>query len=619
MPFSWWNRIRFRVLLAGLVLTILPLYLLGAYHLCTLRADLVESTKSQNLKAVEEVASSVWLATVSVTDQMKLVATTYRETLLTSKPEEQERILYSLLQQVPVLEEVSVTNQEGRELTRVSRRRVITPADLVNMHGQQVWNTAITGQTAFGTPEPGVDGRPLLAMAVPIPDRKARGPVGVLWGEVSLRGVMDHVTALISLQRATFYVVDRQGKLIGHPDFSSVLLREDLSNHPGVQQILFNNTSKQAIPLQYNLPDGREMLGAGKVVEGLGWVTLVEVPMEEALLRLQQHTRQLLLFLLIVVALVSVCGYKAAEAFTAPITRLSKAAAEVGRGRLDITVPERSTTEIGHLERSFNAMVRQLAEKARMEEAIRRAEKMAAVGQLAANVAHEINNPLATLAAYAEDLADRGQEEGWDYLVQSGTLEQYLGVVRAQVERCKTITRRLLDFARPPLGETGPADVLTAVKETVALVSYAFHKKGVALNWEAPSIKPFPRVKIDTSELQQVLFNLLQNALDATPAGGRVTIDLFQEAGMIIIRIADTGKGIPAEYLSRATEPFFTTKPPGQGTGLGLTICHHIVTKAGGNLTINSETGRGTTVSVTLPLASTGENIAAGEGKEENQ
>ncbi|MBE3582443.1 MAG: HAMP domain-containing protein, partial [Thermoanaerobacteraceae bacterium] len=339
-------------------------------------------------------------------------------------------------------------------------------------------------------------------------------------------------------------------------------------------------------------------------------------PMDEALLRLKQHTSRLSLFLLLVIALVSIGGYKAAEQFTAPITRLSRAAAAVGRGMLDVTVPEKSTTEIGLLERSFNTMVRQLAEKARMEEAIRRAEKMAAVGQLAASVAHEINNPLATLAAYAEDLADRGREEGWNYLIQSGILEQYLEVVRSQVERCKLITRRLLDFARPSLGETGPADVLAVVKETIALVHYAFHKKGVALNWEASFISPFPMAKIDSSELQQVIFNLLQNSLDATPAGGRVIIDLFQEAGKIVIRISDTGTGIPAEYLSRATEPFFTTKPPDQGTGLGLTICHHIVTKAGGSLTISSKTGRGTTVSVFLPLAATGENMTAGEEKQ---
>lgn len=616
MRFSWWNKIRFRVLLAGLGLTILPLYLISAYHLRTLRADLIETTTTQNIKVVEEVASSVRLATVNVAEQMKLIATTYCETLLTSRPEEQERILYSLLKQVPVLEEVSITNREGHELIRVSRRRVITSTDLVNMRGQPTWYTAITGQIAFGTPAPAIDGRPLLTVAVPISARKAAKPVGVLWGEVSLRGVMDHVMALISLQRATFYVVDRQGKLIGHPDFSPVLLREDLSNYPAVQQILYNNQGKQAIPLQYRVPDGREMLGAGKVIEGLGWVTLVEVPMEEALLRLQQHTRQLLLFLLIVVTLVSVCGYKAAEAFTGPITRLSRAAEAVGSGMLDVTVPEKSTTEIGLLERSFNVMVRQLAEKARWEEAIRRTEKMAAIGQLAASVAHEINNPLATLAAYAEDLDDRGREEGWDYLIQSGILEHYLEVVRSQVERCKSITRRLLDFARPSLGETGPADVLAVVKETVALVRYAFHKKGVNLNWEDSFITPFPMAKIDRSELQQVIFNLLQNSLDATPAGGMVVIDLFQEAGKIVIRISDTGTGMPAEYLSRVMEPFFTTKPPDQGTGLGLTICHHIVTKAGGNLTISSKTGRGTTVSVFLPLATTGENMTAGEEKQ---
>ncbi|MBE3571529.1 MAG: hypothetical protein IMW95_01040, partial [Moorella humiferrea] len=125
----------------------------------TLRADLIETTTTQNINVVEEVASSVRLATVSVAEQMKLVATTYCETLLTSRPEEQERILYSLLKQVPVLEEVSVTNREGRELTRVSRRRVITSADLVNMREQSVWNTAISNQMAFGTPAPGVDGR----------------------------------------------------------------------------------------------------------------------------------------------------------------------------------------------------------------------------------------------------------------------------------------------------------------------------------------------------------------------------------------------------------------------------------------------------------------------------
>lgn len=260
-------------------------------------------------------------------------------------------------------------------------------------------------------------------------------------------------------------------------------------------------------------------------------------------------------------------------------------------------------------------VIEDVTERRAMEQMVRQSEKLAAVGQLAAGVAHEINNPLAVISAYAEDLNDRLREEGAAALEREGELAAYLAQLQVQVQRCKAITGNLLDFARRGSAEPGPVDVAGVARATAALVSPRARRIGVEVAVEAS--EGLPAVRASRDQLQQVFLNLVTNALDAIEEGGggvvRITAEVVADGGLgaggggltkavVLVGVHDDGPGMDEDTLTRAMEPFYTTKPPGRGTGLGLSTCYGIITGLGGRFWLESQPGQGTKVWFELPV-----------------
>jgi two-component system sensor histidine kinase PilS (NtrC family) len=239
-----------------------------------------------------------------------------------------------------------------------------------------------------------------------------------------------------------------------------------------------------------------------------------------------------------------------------------------------------------------------LTELRQMEEAVRRADRLAVVGGLAAGLAHEIRNPLASMCGSIEIL---GSAKGLDE--QERRLMQ---VVRSEAERLEALVREFLSFARPVSPALEALDARAAVAETAELFSTQLAERGIEL-----SIPDGPPVwmRADPRQLRQVLWNVLGNAADATAQGGRVEVHLFSAGSQAVLEISDTGEGIAEEDLRRIFDPFFTTKE--RGTGLGLAIVHRIVEAHGGQVTVRSEPGRGSTFRISLPAASPERELAA--------
>jgi two-component system sensor histidine kinase PilS (NtrC family) len=225
-----------------------------------------------------------------------------------------------------------------------------------------------------------------------------------------------------------------------------------------------------------------------------------------------------------------------------------------------------------------------------MEEAVRRADRLAVVGGLAAGLAHEIRNPLASMCGSIEVLgASPGLDEQERRLMQ---------VVRSEAARLETLVREFLSFARPLSPAIEALDGARAVTETVELFRSQVEERGLQLL--ARAAQPV-WLQADPGQLRQVLWNLLGNAADATPPGGKVEVRISQQGGQGVLEVIDTGSGIADEDLQRIFDPFFTTKE--RGTGLGLAIVHRIVEAHGGHLSVRSEVGKGTTFRVAFPLA----------------
>jgi two-component system, NtrC family, sensor kinase len=233
--------------------------------------------------------------------------------------------------------------------------------------------------------------------------------------------------------------------------------------------------------------------------------------------------------------------------------------------------------------------------------AVARAEKLAAVGRLAAGVVHEINNPLATIAACAESLEKRIEEGAFSDSPDAEDLREYLGLIRDEAFRCKSITNGLLDFSRLRAGQRVPVNVIELIKITARLVTH--QQRGDDIKIEIETADDLPVVLGDGGQLQQAIVALATNAIDAMPDGGTLTLRALQSGTRVLIEVKDTGIGIPLENMTKIFDPFFTTKDIGQGTGLGLAVCYGILSDHGGRLDVRSTVGVGTTFTITLPVA----------------
>lgn len=240
----------------------------------------------------------------------------------------------------------------------------------------------------------------------------------------------------------------------------------------------------------------------------------------------------------------------------------------------------------------------EVTDRVEANRAIARAEKLAAVGRLAAGVVHEINNPLATISACAESLEARVNDGEYDGSPGLEDLREYLGLIRSEAFRCKSITMGLLDFSRTRTSDHVTINLADVIQSAVRLLSHQKRNAKVAFKVDiAENLLP---VSGDPGQLQQAIIALATNALDAMGESGVLTIVGRNEDEKVVVEVSDTGVGISPENLPKIFEPFFTTKEIGQGTGLGLAVCYGILTEHGGTLDVQSTVGTGTTFTITL-------------------
>jgi len=238
-----------------------------------------------------------------------------------------------------------------------------------------------------------------------------------------------------------------------------------------------------------------------------------------------------------------------------------------------------------------------------VQQQVAQTEKLAAVGQLAAGVMHELNNPLATIGACVEALSLRADEIAEP--VRSG-VDEYLRIVESELGRCKAIVDGLLDFSRPKSRVMRSEAVNPIVEDAIFLVKHHDRFKRIQLDLRLG--ESVPSIRGNKEQLIQVFLAIMLNAIDAMEGTGvlAVTTEYDRLRDEVLVAIADTGIGIAAEELPKIFEPFFSTKQPGRGTGLGLSICYGIVAQHGGTITVDSEVGRGSTFRVLLPRETKG-------------
>ena len=301
-----------------------------------------------------------------------------------------------------------------------------------------------------------------------------------------------------------------------------------------------------------------------------------------------------------------------------PLRDLQQGALRVAQGDFNHRIDVHSGDEMEDLAHAFNHMTDQLqmiyADLARQvnerSRQLVRSERLASVGFLAAGVAHEINNPLASIAFCSEALESRlaailppilkFDPSGSDQESDTQVVHRYLKMIQQEAFRCKQITERLLEFSRGGEKRREPSDLEEVIRSVLDIVQHLQNGKGKEIVFEPSGRVVAP---VNAQEIKSVVLNLVVNALDNMDEGGRITIRLGQSDGNAIMEFADTGVGMSEEVLENIFEPFFTRSRTGKGTGLGLTISHRIVSQHGGEIEAASRgPNQGSTFTVRLPL-----------------
>jgi two-component system, NtrC family, sensor kinase len=594
-----------------------------------------------------------------------------------SLPLEQRRYdLIRLLREVPAISEVAQIDGSGKEQLKLSRTAPDSVASGIDYSADARFAETQAKGVWFSPVYFRNQSEPYMTIAV----AHAGHHAGVTVAEVNLKFIWDLINSMQVMRTGYAYVVDRHGRLIADPDLSLVLRDTDWSHKPHVAEALASLRGEgPAHPSNIAIePDGTKVLTAFAPVPRLGWVVFVELPVREALAPVYAALYRVAALLALGLLLAAGLGTLLARRMVVPIRRLQDGADRLGSGEYGAPIEIHTGDEIEILAERFNQMAAKIREsyetlEAKVEartEALQASEqtarearlaaeqaladlrqaqdrlvetqKLAALGQLTAGIAHEIKNPLNFVNNFAElsgELIDELQgvltaegsglsdETRADIEDLAETLSSNLGKIVEHGKRADSIVKNMLMHSRADTGERRSTNLNALVEEALNLAYHGARAEhpdfNVTLRRELDPV--VGEVEVNPQELTRVLLNLFSNGFyavrqceyDSHDTGYAPTLSVTTRpvGEQVEIRVHDNGTGIPESVRAKIFDPFFTTKPAGEGTGLGLSLSHDIIVKQhGGSFEVASEPGAFTEFTLILPRR-TMASANAGGGK----
>jgi two-component system, NtrC family, sensor kinase len=578
---------RFALLLAAA--GILPLLVYGAVSIFSLREATRRSVITGNENVARRVAEQIGLYVQTNVDILQSVAGTLKDTNLDSQ--QQDRILKNAVLDFPEFREVTLYDAAGSQLasSRVGQSKIQFPQS----------------GTAFGsniTVSPiDIDGDLLPRAIVGIRLTKVGQSSGSLVGEISLEEMWRTVDRIKVGEQGYALVVASNGELIAHgnPNEKARVARGDnLKDQPLVRLVRGQRDARPA-SLEYTNDSGIHMLGVAAPLAPLDWTVMVEQPRSEAYAVADQLTRQLVFIIGLALLVTVTVGYFFGRSFIRPIFALMRGTHAVAEGRLDERVTITSKDEFKQLGDAFNSMADKLVE---LTDDVRKKERQAMFGRMAAGLVHDLSHPVQNIGNSCKLIVRVFDDPEYR--------QTFTRTIDREIETLKRVLDDLRNVARPAPVERFPLDVNRSVADIVESMRGYADESGIAL--EAKFSAEPAIIEGDVFALGRVYRNLLTNAIQATQAGGRVTIATTRTGDTIEVSVTDTGSGIPAERLGAIFDDFVTTKK--RGLGLGLAITKRIVEQLGGTIAVASEIGKGTTFTMRFPVAQRPVAVAAAAG-----
>ena len=417
---------------------------------------------------------------------------------------------------------------------------------------------------------------------------------GVILIELDYEQIREIVGAIRIGEGGYAFLMDENGDNIAHPTYQPYEFGLTRLPDPSLKELIQEMKDGASGWGSYRL-EGEEKMAAFAPVPVMNWSLAVTIPLGEFRKEAQavqtRVVQVVILALILTVVGVSTLAYNLLK----PVGNLVVATNRIAGGDLSHEIPVRSSDELGELTESFNRMVRTLS---RTQAELVRSEKLILLGRVSAGLAHEIRNPLNAMKGAIVHLRRR---RGDDALIN-----EYTGLVLEEIDRLNRVVTEFLNFSRQAQPKPVATDINKLITSTETLFEEQAREKGIQLhNQLDPGL---PEIWVDPDMMEQVLINVLINAMDALPDGGSITIqshslkenDSPDSRGAVRITIHDNGEGISAETLPSIFDPFFTTKDT--GTGLGLPLSLGLVESHGGEISIVSRAGHGATVSIMLPF-----------------
>ena len=518
-------------------------------------------------------------------------------------PKTLEGLLGNLLQDSPEDHDAMVVvNTDGRMVAGRRRAASINLAHFADAAAPFA-RLALSGEPGLGSV--GFDDRTYSVIAVPI-----SAPTGALVGVLAVGVRISEATIKeLRLSRTEILLVHGSDVLVG--TVAGTALPESLLRVDKTPQVAGTRSAVRLDRVQHVvLGNEHFMARSGRLdahsvpAEGIQYVILSSY---EQRLQAAMATRRTVTELSVAGVLVSalVVWWLVRRAMR-PLEQLSETAEAVGRGDFSRRVERFSDDECGELADTFNRMTASLqTSRAELERAMQQvrttqeqliqSEKLSAVGQFVAGVAHELNNPLTAVVGYSELLQDMSTDV---------KMRENLDRITKSAHRCHKIVHSLLSFARQHAPERKLVQLHSVVDEVLEIMAYDLRTSNVTIVREFAS--SLPPIMADAHQLQQIFVNILSNArqaIEPVQRDGRIVVRTRRAGESVVIEFQDNGPGIKPEHLARIFDPFFTTKPVGKGTGLGLSLCYGLIQEHGGKISARSERGEGATFSIELPVA----------------
>ncbi len=587
------HRMLYRLLTSHVLLVTIPLLLTVQILTNTAQRAIEEMIRARNLEIVKRSAQQIAQTLEKAYDILQLSAES--PAIYQMGHRSQGFTINKIVYEFDIFQILSVYDREGRLVVSTE----FAPTDGHNHHtvSREVLDRVIAGQAYSSDVYLSPENLPKMDVYVPI--RSQNETVGLLKAEVDLKAIWALVDSIIVGKKGEAFIIREDGQFIAHTDRRKVLQGE-IFQEPTILQDMAAGGVNQKI---YQNRNGVEMIVAYApiYVRGKEWRAVIQQPTREAFAPSRTMRLQIFVIMFFSICMAALIAFFYTRKILRPVDRLVSGINRIASGDLRYRIEPLGKDEISQLAEHFNAMAARLKS---FQNKLKRTERLETLGKLASVLSHEIRNPLNSMVINMQILRREYQKA----LGDTDKLDHYHNIVVSEIKRVDELVGNFLMIARPPKLEPETRKIADILDEVITMQQPIALPRGIRI--ERKYVDPDLRARVDHNKMKQVFLNIVINAIQAMPGGGRLLISLERQFSsdaeppqeMIKIGFHDTGKGIKKEDLKHIFDFYFSTKK--DGTGIGLSIAQQIVEEHGGFIRVESEYKKGTTVFIYLPIIS---------------